>query len=181
MNKVVANADEAIRDIQDGATLLVGGFGLCGIPENLINALARSGRKNLTVISNNAGIDEFGFFVYTSPEQWARVMGVNLTGVFKCTHAALQGMQQAGYGRIVLIGSSAVVEPRQRLVSSMFDTISGVNLMVTSEPRGSVKRMSKDRSRGNRAALARVISPTSSGGNRPWGGSSASGSPRSQS
>lgn len=63
MNKIVANADEAIRDIQDGATIMVGGFGLCGIPENLIAALARKGVKDLTVISNNAGIDDFGLGV----------------------------------------------------------------------------------------------------------------------
>jgi 3-oxoacid CoA-transferase subunit A len=60
MNKVVASADEAVRDIQDGATIMVGGFGLCGIPENLIAALRRKGVKNLTTISNNVGIDDFG-------------------------------------------------------------------------------------------------------------------------
>ena len=60
MNKVVANAEEAIRDIADGAVLMVGGFGLCGVPENLIAALARKGVKNLVTISNNAGVDEFG-------------------------------------------------------------------------------------------------------------------------
>lgn len=60
MNKLVANADEAIRDIQDGAVLMVGGFGLCGIPEELIEALARKGVKNLTTISNNAGVDDYG-------------------------------------------------------------------------------------------------------------------------
>ncbi|HSE49839.1 MAG TPA: CoA transferase subunit A [Terriglobales bacterium] len=60
MNKVVANADEAIRDVQDGASIMVGGFGLCGIPENLIAALVRKGVRNLTTISNNAGVDEFG-------------------------------------------------------------------------------------------------------------------------
>jgi 3-oxoacid CoA-transferase subunit A len=60
MNKVVANADEAVRDIQDGATIMVGGFGLCGIPENLISALVRKGIKNLITISNNVGVDEFG-------------------------------------------------------------------------------------------------------------------------
>jgi 3-oxoacid CoA-transferase subunit A len=60
MNKVVANADEAVRDVHDGATLLVGGFGLCGIPENLIAALVRKGVKNLNTISNNMGVDEFG-------------------------------------------------------------------------------------------------------------------------
>ena len=60
MNKVVANADEAIRDMQDGALLLVGGFGLCGVPEDLIEAVLRKGVKDLTTVSNNAGVDEFG-------------------------------------------------------------------------------------------------------------------------
>lgn len=60
MNKVVANADVAIQDITDGMTLMLGGFGLCGIPENCINALVRKGVKNLTCISNNAGVDDFG-------------------------------------------------------------------------------------------------------------------------
>ena len=60
MNKVVANADEALRDIKDGMTIMLGGFGLCGIPENLIDALVRSGVKNLTTISTNVGIDDVG-------------------------------------------------------------------------------------------------------------------------
>src|SRR5881396_269 len=60
MHKVVGSADEAIRDISDGATIMVGGFGLCGIPENLIRALVRKGVKNLTTISNNVGVDGFG-------------------------------------------------------------------------------------------------------------------------
>ena len=60
MQKVFASADEAIHDIQDGATIMVGGFGLCGIPENLIAALVRKGVKNLTTISNNVGVDDFG-------------------------------------------------------------------------------------------------------------------------
>ena len=60
MNKVFASAEEAIADISDGATLMVGGFGLCGIPENLIRALVKKGVKNLTTISNNVGVDEFG-------------------------------------------------------------------------------------------------------------------------
>jgi 3-oxoacid CoA-transferase subunit A len=60
MNKVVNSADEAIRDIEDGASIMVGGFGLCGIPENLIAALVRKGVKNLTTISNNVGVDDFG-------------------------------------------------------------------------------------------------------------------------
>jgi 3-oxoacid CoA-transferase subunit A len=60
MNKVVASADEAIRDISDNAVLGLGGFGLCGIPENSIDALIRKGVKGLTCISNNAGVDDFG-------------------------------------------------------------------------------------------------------------------------
>jgi len=60
INKVVATAAEAVKDISDGALLVVGGFGLCGIPENLINALVESGVKNLTCVSNNAGVDDWG-------------------------------------------------------------------------------------------------------------------------
>src|SRR6188508_2835148 len=60
INKVVSGADEAIRDIQSGATIMLGGFGLCGIPENCINALVRKEVTGLTCISNNAGVDDFG-------------------------------------------------------------------------------------------------------------------------
>ena len=60
MNKVVANAQEAIHDITDGSTIMLGGFGLCGIPENSIAALEKKGIKNLVCISNNAGVDDFG-------------------------------------------------------------------------------------------------------------------------
>ena len=60
MNKVFAHALDAIKDIPDGATLMLGGFGLCGIPENSISALVQTGVKNLTCISNNAGVDDFG-------------------------------------------------------------------------------------------------------------------------
>ncbi len=60
MNKVVASADEAVRDVFDGASIMIGGFGLCGNPENLIRALVKKGVKNLTTISNNAGVDGFG-------------------------------------------------------------------------------------------------------------------------
>jgi 3-oxoacid CoA-transferase subunit A len=60
MQKVVGSADEAVADVADGATLVVGGFGLCGIPENLITALVRRGVQNLTVVSNNCGVDDWG-------------------------------------------------------------------------------------------------------------------------
>jgi len=60
MNKVFPNAEAAIHDVTDGATILVGGFGLCGIPENLIRATVAKGIRNLTTVSNNAGVDDFG-------------------------------------------------------------------------------------------------------------------------
>lgn len=60
LNKVVANADEAVKGIQDNMMLMLGGFGLCGIPENCINALVKKGVTGLTCISNNAGVDDFG-------------------------------------------------------------------------------------------------------------------------
>jgi 3-oxoacid CoA-transferase subunit A len=69
MDKRVANADTAIARIQDGATIMMGGFGLCGIPENLIDALRRKGTKDLTVISNNAGVDDFGIGILLQNKQ----------------------------------------------------------------------------------------------------------------
>jgi len=75
MNKVVANADDAIRDLQDGASILVGGFGLCGIPENLIAAVVRKGVKDLTTISNNAGVDDFGLGLLLRAKQIRKHIG----------------------------------------------------------------------------------------------------------
>jgi 3-oxoacid CoA-transferase subunit A len=69
MNKVVSNADQAINDIPDGAILMLGGFGLCGIPENCISALVKKGTKNLTCISNNAGVDDFGIGLMLKQKQ----------------------------------------------------------------------------------------------------------------
>jgi 3-oxoacid CoA-transferase subunit A len=69
MNKLVASADEAVAAIPEGATIMMGGFGLCGIPENLIAALHRRGTKGLTVISNNAGVDDFGIGVLLRARQ----------------------------------------------------------------------------------------------------------------
>jgi 3-oxoacid CoA-transferase subunit A len=69
MNKVYQNAEEAIHDIKDGMTLMVGGFGLCGIPENCIASLVKSKVKNLTCISNNAGVDDFGLGLLLQQKQ----------------------------------------------------------------------------------------------------------------
>src|SRR3982075_2270289 len=75
MNKVIASADEAVQDFFDGATLMVGGFGLCGIPENLIRALVRKGVKNLTTISNNVGVDGFGMGLLLAAGQIRKHIG----------------------------------------------------------------------------------------------------------
>jgi 3-oxoacid CoA-transferase subunit A len=69
MNKVVADANDAVKDIQDGALLMLGGFGLCGIPENCIAALVKKGVKDLTCISNNAGVDDFGIGLMLKKKQ----------------------------------------------------------------------------------------------------------------
>ncbi|HEX7412443.1 MAG TPA: CoA transferase subunit A [Bacteroidia bacterium] len=69
INRVVKNVDEAIAGIKDGMTLMLGGFGLCGIPENSIAALVRKGVKNLTCISNNAGVDDFGLGLLLQTKQ----------------------------------------------------------------------------------------------------------------
>lgn len=74
MNKVVRDAAEAITDVQDGATIMLGGFGLCGIPENLITALRDKGTKNLTIISNNAGVDGRGAGLLLEARQIRRII-----------------------------------------------------------------------------------------------------------
>jgi 3-oxoacid CoA-transferase subunit A len=74
MNKVVNDAKEAIQNISDGATIMLGGFGLCGIPENCINALVQKKIKNLTCISNNAGVDDFGLGLLLHTRQIKKMM-----------------------------------------------------------------------------------------------------------
>jgi 3-oxoacid CoA-transferase subunit A len=74
MKKVVANAEEALHDIHDGAIIMLGGFGLCGIPENSIAALRKKGIKQLTCISNNAGVDNFGLGLLLQTKQIKKMM-----------------------------------------------------------------------------------------------------------
>jgi 3-oxoacid CoA-transferase subunit A len=74
MNKVVADADEALKDITNGATIMLGGFGLCGIPENCIAGLVRKSVRDLTCISNNAGVDDFGLGVLLHTRQIKKMM-----------------------------------------------------------------------------------------------------------
>jgi 3-oxoacid CoA-transferase subunit A len=75
MNKIVASADQAIQDIFDGATIMIGGFGLCGIPENLIRALVKKGTRNLTTISNNVGVDGLGLGLMLAAGQIRKHIG----------------------------------------------------------------------------------------------------------
>ncbi|WNG57982.1 CoA transferase subunit A [Archangium violaceum] len=74
MNKIIASVDEAVRDIPDGATLMSGGFGLCGNPENLIAALHRKGTKGLTIISNNCGTTELGLGILLKANQVKKIV-----------------------------------------------------------------------------------------------------------
>jgi 3-oxoacid CoA-transferase subunit A len=74
MNKVYADASSALHDVTDGATIMLGGFGLCGIPENAIIALQQKGVKSLTCISNNAGVDDFGLGVLLKTKQIKKMM-----------------------------------------------------------------------------------------------------------
>jgi 3-oxoacid CoA-transferase subunit A len=74
MNKVLKNAAEAVAMIPDGATILMGGFGLAGIPENLIKALHERGTKNLTIVSNNAGVDQFGIGMLLKSRQVSKMI-----------------------------------------------------------------------------------------------------------
>jgi len=106
-------AEVTIGDINlEGATEIAGE--ISGLPIELdvtdlgsAQAAVDSAGRPLDILVNNAGTDEFGFFQETTPEQWEKVLGVNLNGVLNCTYAALPGMQEAGYGRIVNIASEA--------------------------------------------------------------------------
>jgi acyl CoA:acetate/3-ketoacid CoA transferase alpha subunit len=75
MNKVITSAADGIALIPDGATIMCGGFGLCGLPENLIRALHARGTRNLTVISNNPGVDDFGVGMLVRAKQVSHFIG----------------------------------------------------------------------------------------------------------
>jgi 2-hydroxycyclohexanecarboxyl-CoA dehydrogenase len=105
-------ADVVIGDInEDGAGKVAGEIGATAArldvtsPDSATEVVAEHGP--FSILINNAGMDEFGFFVDTDPGQWERVLAVNLVGVFACTHAVFPGMRDAGYGRIVSIASEA--------------------------------------------------------------------------
>src|SRR6266436_3300675 len=94
MNKVVAGADEAIADVLDGASIMFGGFGLCGIPENLIRALVKKGVKKLTTISNNVGVDGFGMGLLLANGQISRHIGTYVGENKLLEEMVLQGRVQ---------------------------------------------------------------------------------------
>jgi NAD(P)-dependent dehydrogenase (short-subunit alcohol dehydrogenase family) len=105
-------ADVTIGDIDvDGAAEVAGEIGgesmRLDVTDNDSARAAVDAVGRIDILVNNAGMDEFGFFTETGPDQWGRIVAVNLGGVFACTHAALPGMQKAGYGRIVSIASEA--------------------------------------------------------------------------
>ena len=106
-------AEVTVGDLNlEGATKIAGE--ISGLPIELdvtdlgsAQAAVESAGAPIDILVNNAGTDEFGFFTQTTPEQWEKVIGVNLRGVLNCTYAALPGMQEAGYGRMVNIASEA--------------------------------------------------------------------------
>jgi 2-hydroxycyclohexanecarboxyl-CoA dehydrogenase len=106
-------AEVTIGDLNlEGATEVAGEISGLSIELDVTDlgsaqAAVDSAGPPIDILINNAGTDEFGFFSQTTPEQWEKVIGVNLTGVLNCTYAALPGMQEAGYGRIVNIASEA--------------------------------------------------------------------------
>jgi 3-oxoacid CoA-transferase subunit A len=127
MNKVVANADEAIGDLFDGTSIMIGGFGLCGIPENLIRALVRKGTKNLTTISNNAGVDGAGTGLLLSAGQIRRHIGT-----YVGENKLLEAMVLAGKVELDLVPQGTFSE-RMRAAGAgipAFFTPTGVGTVV---------------------------------------------------
>jgi 2-hydroxycyclohexanecarboxyl-CoA dehydrogenase len=106
-------ADVTIGDVNlDGAAEVAGEISGLAIELDVTDlgsaqAAVDSAGPPIDILVNNAGTDEFGFFAQTTPEQWEKVISVNLRGVLNCTYAALPGMQEAGYGRMVNIASEA--------------------------------------------------------------------------
>lgn len=105
MNKVLPNADAAIADIHDGAVIMAGGFGLCGIPENLISAIRRKGVKDLTLISNNAGVDNFGLGLLLQTRQVRKVIGT-----YVGENKLLEGMALSGELELELMPQGTFAE-----------------------------------------------------------------------
>src|ERR1700675_3620868 len=127
MNKVVASADEAVRDVVDGSVIMLGGFGLCGIPENLIRALVRKGSKDLTTISNNAGVDGLGVGLLLSAGQIRRHIGT-----YVGDNKMLESMVLAGKIQLDLVPQGTFSERIRAAGAGIpaFFTPTGVGTMV---------------------------------------------------
>jgi 3-oxoacid CoA-transferase subunit A len=123
----VASADEAIRDVGDGSVIMLGGFGLCGIPENLIRALAKKGSKNLTTISNNAGVDGLGVGLLLSAGQIRRHIGT-----YVGENKLLESMVLAGKIQLDLVPQGTFSERIRAAGAGIpaFFTPTGVGTMV---------------------------------------------------
>ncbi len=105
MNKVFATAEQAVADVPDGASVMIGGFGLCGIPENLIAALVRRGARNLTTISNNVGVQGFGVGLLLSNRQIRKHIGT-----FMGDNKLLQEMLARGEIELEVIPQGTFIE-----------------------------------------------------------------------
>src|ERR1700723_1004634 len=127
MNKVVASADEAIRDVSDGSIIMLGGFGLCGIPATLIRALARKGSKHLTTISNNSGVDWLGVGLLLSAGQIRRHIGT-----YVGENKLLESMVLAGKVQLDLVPQGTFAERMRGAGAGIpaFFTPTGVGTMV---------------------------------------------------
>jgi 3-oxoacid CoA-transferase/3-oxoacid CoA-transferase subunit A len=147
MNKVYESAALAVRDIPDGATILAGGFGLCGIPENAIAALRELGRKDLTVVSNNCGVDDFGLGILLRNKQIKKMIssyvGENkeferqyLTGELE-----LELTPQGTLAERLRAGGAGI--PAFYTPTGVHTAISDGGLPVVYNPDGTVKRYSE--------------------------------------
>src|ERR1700723_2263570 len=127
MNKVVGSADEAIRDGGDRSVIMIGGFGLCGIPENLIRAMVRKGSKNLTTISNNAGVDGLGNGMLLAAGQIRRHIGT-----YVGENKLLESMVLAGKVQLDLVPQGTFSERIRAAGAGIpaFFTPTGVGTMV---------------------------------------------------
>jgi len=127
MNKIVRSADEAVADIREGATIMLGGFGLCGIPENLIAALVRKGVRNLNTISNNMGIDNFGMGLMLAADMIA-----THTGSYVGENKLLESRVLAGTLHVNLIPQGTLAERIRAAGAGIpaFYTATGVGTIV---------------------------------------------------
>jgi 3-oxoacid CoA-transferase subunit A len=127
VNKVCSNAAEAIRDIPDGASILIGGFGLCGIPENLIRALRKRGNRELTTISNNAGVEGKGVGLLLSNRQIRKHIGT-----YMGENRMLERMVLAGEIELELVPQGTFIERIRAAGAGLgaFYTPTGVGTLV---------------------------------------------------